>query len=116
MKDFLGTENARNKANASLYTAIMKQAIGKDAQVLIGHHLSFELGGDIGTENEIPSADTLMFDHDVMTAVFGAFAIDIMQHLAATPCQSRDRVLEEYWKSLTEGTDTPDGIRIVVAA
>lgn len=96
VKDFLGQENARNKRHAALYTAIMQRGMGTDEDVLIGHHLCFEANKDINTENEIPSADTLLFDHGVMTAVFGDKAIDIMQHLAATPTESRDEVLRCY--------------------
>jgi hypothetical protein len=104
MRDFLGEENARNKVNAGLYTAIMQRAMGNTTSILIGHHLCFESAGNIDTENEIPSADTLLFDHDVMTLVFGDRAVDIMQHLAATPHQSRDKVLEAYWQCLLAET------------
>jgi hypothetical protein len=97
MKDWLGYENRRNRDNAALFTAIMKRAFG-NAEVLIGHHLTFQQGGDLETENEIPSADTLMFDHTIMTAVFGDRAVDVMQHLAATPCQSRDAVLAAHYE------------------
>jgi hypothetical protein len=97
MKDFLSAENARNRQHAALYTDILLAACGKIA-VMIGHHLVFEANGDLSTENEIPSADCMMFDHDIMTAVFGDQAVDIMQHLAATPCQSRDDVLRTYWE------------------
>jgi hypothetical protein len=106
MKDWLSCENARNKKYAALYVAIMKRAFGfeeqgepKTPEVIVGHHLTFELGGDLETENEIPSADCLMFDHYIMGQVFGDKAIEIMQHLAATPCESRDTVLQEYWET-----------------
>lgn len=95
IKQFISYEIERNKKNAVMYTAIMQKALGTNV-ILIGHHLCFELGKDINTENEIPSADTLMFDHDVMGAVFGDQAMEIMQHLARTPTDSRDQVLELY--------------------
>lgn len=95
-KDFLGCENARNKRHASLYTVIMQRALGVKTDVLIGHHLCFEMDKDINTENEIPAADTLLFDHDVMGAVFGDKAIEVMMHLARTPTESRDEVLNDY--------------------
>jgi hypothetical protein len=100
MKDYLGYENARNKVNAELYVKLVKRAFGPDADVLIGHHLCFELGGQINTENEIPSADTLIFDHDVMTTVFGDRALSIMNHLSTIPAESRDEVLGGYWDCL----------------
>lgn len=96
-KDFLGNENARNKRYAGSYTQLMQRALGgEQVDVLIGHHLCFELARDIATENEIPAADTLLFDHDIMTAVFGDRSLSIMQHLAMTPTQSRDEVLVAY--------------------
>src|SRR5271167_3031313 len=97
MKDFLGYENARNKRNAALYCALIKAALG-ECDVLVGHHLTFEINGDLDTENEIPSADCLMFDHDLMTKIFGNEALSIMGHLALTPVESRDAVLAAYWE------------------
>jgi hypothetical protein len=97
MKDFLGSENARNHRNAALYSALIKRACGQ-VQIMIGHHLTFE--GDSQPENEIPSADCLLFDHDLMGKVFGDRAVSIMQHLAATPCESRDEVLQAYFECL----------------
>lgn len=94
--NFLGREAQRNKTNAALYTAIMQRALGEQADILIGHHLCFEVAKDITTEDEIPAADTLLFDHQIMGAVFGDRALSIMQHLAATPTQSRDSVLAAY--------------------
>lgn len=98
-KDYLGFENQRNKENADLYTRLIRAAIGKDRNVavLIGHHLTFELDGDLDTENEIPSADCLMFDHDLMRAVFGPERyINIMRDLASVPCDQRDAMLRQF--------------------
>lgn len=106
LKDWLTCENARNKQFAKLYVAIMKRAFGvitqQEPEVLIGHHLTFEINGDLETENEIPSADCLMFDHYIMGKVFGDKAVSIMQHLAATPCESRDGVLGAYWDEVND--------------
>lgn len=110
-KDWIGYENARNKKNVQLYTDILTRALqkitGSDAvAVLIGHHLVFEFDGDangsldIETENEIPSADCLMFDHEIMTAVFGADAKFIMAHLSQLDCENRDDYLRECWQTL----------------
>ena len=96
LKDYLGYENQRNKDHAALYTRLMQKAIGGNVAVLIGHHLTFEINGDLATENEIPSADTLMFDHDLMTKVFGPRAIHVMIHLASVPCEQRDAMLVHY--------------------
>lgn len=97
MKDYLGFENARNKHHAAVYTKLMRLGLGHAADhvvaVLIGHHLTFEVNGDLETENEIPSADCLIFDHDIMGKVFGKWAVPLMQSLAAVPCEQRDDML-----------------------
>ena len=93
IKDYLGYENARNKTHAQLYVAVLRTALGEGSAVLIGHHLTFELDGNIDTENEVPSADCLMFDHDIMKAVFGKGALPLMVALATRPCEQRDELL-----------------------
>lgn len=96
-KDYLGFEDQRNRTHAQLYTNLIKAAFGNDYDVLIGHHICFEKHGDISTENELPSADTLIFDHDIMKAVFGiAKYRDIMFHLVAVKPEERDDLLTEY--------------------
>lgn len=94
---FLSFEDARNRTHARLYADIMRRALGGGAQtsVLIGHHLGFEFNQDIETENEIPSADTLLFNHALMGKVFGDRAVSVMVHLAMTPTESRDAVLAD---------------------
>jgi hypothetical protein len=103
MKDWLGTENARNKRHAKLYTAMMAAAFGQDASILIGHHLTFEEGGNIDTENEIPSADTMIFDHYIMSKIFGARSVAIMKELAGVPVERRDDMLQNFWDTRAMG-------------
>lgn len=95
IKDYLGYENQRNKRNAGTYAKLMQLALGDDVQILIGHHLTFEVGSDLSTENEIPSADCLMFDHDIMGKVFGVRAQEYMAELAVLPCEQRDLFLAD---------------------
>lgn len=92
-RNYLSTENVRNKRHAALYTRMIQVVYGKECDVLIGHHLVFEVHGKIGTENEVPSADTLLFDHEVMKAIFGTEAIGIMQVLATLPGEEREKFL-----------------------
>lgn len=108
MKDYLGFENARNKRNAGMYERLIRQAIRnmgdeRPVAVLAGHHLTFELDGDLSTENEIPSADTLLFDHEFMGAVFGGEAVEIVVMLASVPCDERDAMLGRYLDRLRDG-------------
>lgn len=96
IKDYLSYEQNRNKANAATYERILRIAFpGKELSVLVGHHIGFEFDRDLSTENEIPSADSLMFDHDIMRAVFGADCITVMIQLAAESCETRDVVLRK---------------------
>ena len=100
-KDYLTYENERNRKHAALYESLLKRALGANWVVLTGHHFLYERGGDVNTEGEVPSADTVIFDHDIMQAVFGKHCISIMQRLAAVPTDQRDSVLAEEMAALS---------------
>lgn len=100
-KDYLGYENDRNKKHGQLFVDIVKRAFGDHYDVLIGHHITFEACGDLQTENEIPSADTLIFDHQIMGRVFGGRALEIMRDLATIPPDRRDEVLAAYFAGVS---------------
>lgn len=93
IKDYLGSENARNKDHADLYEDLIHRAFGADCDVLVGHHITFEKHGHIKTENEVPSADTLLFDHDIMGRIFGREAPAVMRALAGLDCDNREAEL-----------------------
>lgn len=97
IEEYISTEIARNKAHGKLFAAIMRIAFGNDDDVSIGHHLSFQPHGDIDSLNEVPSADTLIFDHKVMTAVFGSNAVRVMQRICSFPADSRDGELQRLF-------------------
>jgi hypothetical protein len=95
---YLQAENDRNTHNGMLYIQLIQRAFGADEVVMVGHHFVFEPKADmqalnLHTLNEIPSADTMLFDHDIMGAVFGNEARFVMAHLAMTPRGDRDTVL-----------------------
>lgn len=117
MKDYLSYENARNKKYAALYTEIMQEALGgTTCQCFVGHHLSFEKGGDLSTENEIPSADTLIFDHDLMRAAFGGITyLTVMRHLAALPTELRDDHLQYHW-NIRKGMNADQALKAFTPA
>lgn len=98
-KDYLGFEAQRNRTYATLYTELLQFAFGTDNDVMIGHHICFEHDKDIKTENEIPSADTLIFDHDIMKRCFGSLARIVMRECADAPCHDRDAVLQRLWNA-----------------
>lgn len=105
MKDWLTTEMARNHERAALYTRLLRRAFGelKDLQVMIGHHLTIEYEGRLETEDEIPSADTMIFDHEIMGRAFGDRAKMIMMDLAISPANGGQRDARlELWLSKEE--------------
>ena len=103
IKNYLSYEGHRNRTHAAIYRKMMHLAFAGEGEtaIIIGHHLTFQFGGDLETENEIPAADTLIFDHDIMGAIFGARAISIMQALAAVPVDARDEALAGYLAALS---------------
>ena len=79
---YLSGEGKRNRTNADLFHALLCIAWGEDCAVITGHHVSFMFDGDLSTEDEVPSADCLLFDHEVMREVFPADYRDILGKLA----------------------------------
>lgn len=92
-KNFLTYEGDRNKKQRDLYQAILRAAFGPNTDVLCVHHVTFTREGE--EPNEIPAADTLIFDHDIMSRVFDDDYLDVIQACAITPCDRRDDVLRE---------------------
>lgn len=89
-KYWLQSENDRNTHNGSLYIDIIREAFGVDEVVMVGHHFVFEPKAameklDLTKLNEIPSADTVLFDHDIMGAVFGPVSSLVIPTLAKLP-------------------------------
>lgn len=95
IKNYLRYEDARNKSHTALYEEILQAAFGHSEEVVVGHHLTFLTRGDLRTVTEIPSADTMIFDHDIMRRIFGDRAVEVMVQCAAVPCEGRDQVLSE---------------------
>lgn len=101
IKDYQAYENQRNKRSTQLFHDMLRAAFGELAsEIIIAHHLNFEHGSDIGTINEIPSADTLIFDHEIMGRIFGKeMALKHMMLLATVPVERRDNVLEILFRN-----------------
>lgn len=96
-KSYLSSEQERNKRAAELFTKIVKRAFG-DCEVLIGHHIGFEPDHDFQREDEIPSADSLIFDHGIMQAVFGDYYKTALISLALEPTETRDQLLAQLFR------------------
>lgn len=93
MKDYLTYENNRNRRNVDLFEDMLRRAFGSKAETLIAHHLTYEDGAVHG---EVPSADTLIFCHEIMGRIFGERAIPIMRELASVPSEQRDALLSAF--------------------
>ena len=98
-------ENDRNTDAADLLKAIIREVYNvKD--VIIGHHLVYAKeemrdGFSYETVEEIPSIDTLIFDHQVAKILWP----DNWQHnltlLALEPCETRNELLTKLYKERT---------------
>lgn len=93
---YLSGEGKRNRANADLFQAMLCLAWGEGCSVITGHHVSFLFDGDLSTEDEVPSADCVLFDHHIMSQVFPHDYLLVMQAIA--PMQRYER--ENYVRSL----------------
>lgn len=104
-KYWLQAENDRNTHHGLIFVDLIKRAFGVDEVVMVGHHFVFEPDAamqkrDLTQLNEIPSADTMIFDHDIMGAVFGDRARAIMIECACTPAAQRDEIIARCLKAL----------------
>lgn len=97
-------ENDRNTESADLFKAIIREVFGVQ-DVICGHHLAYqwqerrEDGFTYTFVQEIPSADTLIFDHDVAKRLWGEDKyLDKLRVLAVTPVEERDSVLKSLWE------------------
>lgn len=91
-------ENDRNAENNALYKAIIREAYGV-TDVICGHHLVYQVedkradGFTYTFVEEVPSADTLIFDHEVARKIWGDdFRAKLVQ-LALEPIATRDQLL-----------------------
>lgn len=98
-------ENDRNTENSALYKAIIREVYGV-TDVICGHHLVYQKeerhadGFTYTFVQEIPSADTLIFDHDVAKRLWGEqHYLQVLTKLATEPVESRDKLLGELFYS-----------------
>ena len=96
-------ENDRNADSAELFKDIIREVYGvKD--VIIAHHLVYVTeetrnGFKYQIVQEIPSADTLIFDHNVARKLWGGTWKTILTRLACEPPDSRDMLLYTLYYS-----------------
>lgn len=93
--NFLQSEDSRNVSGHKFFEQFLRRAVGPNVQVLVAHHIVFI--DEDGVPNEIPSADTLLFNPELMGKVFGDVqAKVIMLTLAARAPNLRDRVMGDF--------------------
>lgn len=96
-KYYLQAENDRNVKSHAIFERVLKTAFGENEVVLVGHHFVIAPDGDITKGvNELPSADTIIFDHVIMNRVFGAAYVNVMMACARKPVEDRDEELEKW--------------------
>lgn len=109
-------ENDRNAAYSDLYKAIIREAFGV-RDVIIAHHLVFvseamgQDGSNYTTVEEIPSADTLIFDHVVAKKIWGPAWRGVLHLLAMEPVETRDALLNKMFHARNGGSSPLPGVR-----
>ncbi|WP_316235026.1 MULTISPECIES: hypothetical protein [unclassified Bradyrhizobium] len=99
-------ENDRNGENAALYKDIIREAFGV-TDVICGHHLVYQVedkradGFTYTFVEEVPSADTLIFDTDVAQRLWGDKWKSVLSILAVTPISERDKLLADFYYNRT---------------
>lgn len=99
-------ENERNQAHAELYERIICEAFGV-TKAICGHHLIYldektKIGEDghpytYTFPQEIPSADALIFNHDVARKIWGNEWRANLTRLALEPVETRDKLLAKLY-------------------
>lgn len=95
-------ENQRNRDHSDLYKAIIRECYGV-TDVIIAHHLTYvkgykENGFDYEVVEEIPSADCLIFDHEIASRIWGFNFKDVLVQLAKEPTETRDALLKKLYE------------------
>lgn len=95
-------ENDRNAESSECFKSVIREAFGV-ADVIIAHHLVYVIeevrddGFNYTTVEEIPSADTLIFDHDIARKVWGDKWQDCLTRLALEPRATRDALFSALY-------------------
>lgn len=90
-------ENDRNADCAQCFKEVIREACGVQ-DVIIAHHLVYVReerhsdGFTYQVVEEIPSADTLIFDHDIARKIWGENFTSILARLACEPVETRDKL------------------------
>jgi hypothetical protein len=98
LTNYLADEATRNHKSVKLFADMLRVAYPEHkVDILIGHHICFMFNDDFDTMDEIPAADSLIFDPELMGRVFGSRAKYIMARLAVLSIAERDSALSQYF-------------------
>lgn len=94
-------ENHRNTRSRDVIKAIIREAFGA-GDVIVAHHLTYvvdEQRTDDAYEvvEEIPSFDTLIFDHQAAVKIWGIDFRNVLSELAQLPTEQRDQRLAQLY-------------------
>lgn len=104
-------ENDRNAESSDLFKAVIREAYNvKD--VIIAHHLVYvnsekrDDGFEYTIVEEVPSADSLIFDHDVARKIFGEDNFkSCLVMLALEPIVTRDKLYAKLYADRAKGKE-----------
>lgn len=97
-------ENDRNSEHAACFKAVIREAYGVQ-DVICAHHLVFVVeekhsdGFAYEVVEEIPSADTLIFDHDIARKIWGSQWQVCLTRLALEPVDTRDALFATLYNA-----------------
>lgn len=86
------SEDTRNHTNGKLYAAMITAAYDDVEWAVAAHHILY-VRKSFSLPQEIPSADTLIFDHYIAQKIWGANWRDVLTRLALEPANTRDTLL-----------------------
>lgn len=95
-------ENDRNADSSALFKAIIREAFGVQ-DVITAHHLVYVKvdkradGFEYQIVEEVPSADSLIFDHDVAQKIWGENFKEVLTKLCLEPVATRDKLLADLY-------------------
>lgn len=89
------TENQRNEDNLDLFTAMIRETHDQVQLVVVGHHIIYKEHDK--SPQEIPSADYLIFDHEIAQKVWGLKWREVLTQLAMEPAAGRDALLRRLY-------------------
>jgi hypothetical protein len=92
----IDAETKRNVDNIDIFEAMIRAACDGVTFVAAGHHIMFMQTG-YPIPGEVPSADALIFDHEVAKVVWGDRYRDILTKLALEPTETRDALLRQLY-------------------